>query len=1020
MTAGRPPGRIITFYSYKGGTGRSMALANVAWVLASAGKSVLVIDWDLEAPGLHRYFRPFLIDKELTASDGLIDFIIHYADTAVAKPPADNAPTPADWYVEYADITDYALSLNFGEFPPGGKIDFVPAGRQGTTYATRVNTFDWQKFYTRLGGETFLEAAKDFMRKYDYVLIDSRTGVSDTSGICTVQMPDVLVVCFTLNNQSIEGAAAVAQSSIKERAEFVRKRKERSDGHAPPQEERDFRILPIPMRAELNEKERLDRRRRFAKRRFNPLLSHIPTTEREAYWGDVQVPYIPYYAFEEMLSPFIDDPADKLSVLRAMVQICHYLTDSKVSKFDLIISSKKKDEVLKRFALAPDEEAAAEAAAKSGHVNAALLRQIEQADELFSQLTEDEKKAARRLWTRLVRVPRDDERALNSGVTIPLGDLDPTALHLARDLTEAKLLVINKDDSTGEATVGVMNEELLRQWPQLLTWISEDREFLIWRQRLREHVAQWEKDRRSRFSLLSGRDARRAQEKLRERPADLSPVEKDYIERSARQRRRLLFASATAACVTVVTILAVWGYNAWQAKARVAVKLSQAVEQFDADDPKADMNLGMLLAIESLRASGDMGAERLLRENITRFPLSVASFSHDSEVDSVTFSGESGRLTTVSGRFGPAAGPDASQKFARVWDISSGQEMSRLSLNPAAQSFAVDSAGRYVAVMGTEGAEDETAFSVLLYDLNAPGSQPVMASSHSEAVSAMTFSPRAGFNGRTLLATAGEDGMVRVFDVSSMKLLAKFSYPSAVVSLAFGSARYLVLGTDDNRINTCDLNAPGVRGGSLTLDGNILMVASSPDDSYFAALLLKIPRAREALVLIRPIKDSPRVPLGVGNLNDLTFSPDGRFVAAAGEDGWGHLFSLSDGENRVTRSASLLHGSAVDKMIFSEDGKYVATIGLDRVVKVWETGTGRETFRLTLGGNVNDLAFSPDGQYVAIASADQTARVWHVSRSEGDNVAVEACGRLSRNLTPQEWSQYFGDQPYRKTCENLP
>jgi MinD-like ATPase involved in chromosome partitioning or flagellar assembly len=39
--------RIITFYSYKGGTGRSMALANIAWILASAGKRVLAIDWDL-------------------------------------------------------------------------------------------------------------------------------------------------------------------------------------------------------------------------------------------------------------------------------------------------------------------------------------------------------------------------------------------------------------------------------------------------------------------------------------------------------------------------------------------------------------------------------------------------------------------------------------------------------------------------------------------------------------------------------------------------------------------------------------------------------------------------------------------------------------------------------------------------------------------------------------------------------------------------------------------------------------
>jgi Mrp family chromosome partitioning ATPase len=51
-------GQIVTFYSYKGGTGRTMAMANVAWILASNGKRVLAVDWDLESPGLHKFFHP--------------------------------------------------------------------------------------------------------------------------------------------------------------------------------------------------------------------------------------------------------------------------------------------------------------------------------------------------------------------------------------------------------------------------------------------------------------------------------------------------------------------------------------------------------------------------------------------------------------------------------------------------------------------------------------------------------------------------------------------------------------------------------------------------------------------------------------------------------------------------------------------------------------------------------------------------------------------------------------------------
>ena len=78
----------------------------------------------------------------------------------------------------------------------------------------RVNTFQWGDFYTQFGGGIYLEAVKAQLRAdYDFILIDSRTGLSDTSGICTVQMPDDLVVCFTLNRQSIHGAAATATSA---------------------------------------------------------------------------------------------------------------------------------------------------------------------------------------------------------------------------------------------------------------------------------------------------------------------------------------------------------------------------------------------------------------------------------------------------------------------------------------------------------------------------------------------------------------------------------------------------------------------------------------------------------------------------------------------------------------------------------------------------------------------------------------------------------------------------------------
>jgi MinD-like ATPase involved in chromosome partitioning or flagellar assembly len=244
-----------------------MALANVAWLLATAGKQVLVVDWDLEAPGLHRYFHPFLKDKELHASDGVIDFVIEFEDQATARTGRQD---DEDWYLPYANILRQARSVDY-DFPAGGTLDFIPAGRQTNSYASRVNSFDWGNFYERLGGWALIEEAKRLMREeYEFVLVDSRTGVSDSAGICTVQLPDDLVVCYTLNTQSIEGASAVA-------ANVFEKRRRRPD--------LPLRIFPVAMRVEKAESNKRELRRDYARAGFDRRL--IPGEDPKATPGQL-------------------------------------------------------------------------------------------------------------------------------------------------------------------------------------------------------------------------------------------------------------------------------------------------------------------------------------------------------------------------------------------------------------------------------------------------------------------------------------------------------------------------------------------------------------------------------------------------------------------------------------------------------------------------------------------------------------------------------------------------------------
>jgi tetratricopeptide (TPR) repeat protein len=302
-------GKIATFYSYKGGTGRTMAVANTAWILASNGLKVLVVDWDLDSPGLHKFFHPFLDPAKIVATPGIIDLITDYAWAATRE-----EDRPGDWHLSYARIMRHAVSVNWKNFPAPGTLDFVSAGRQNRDYASAITAIDWDNFYERLGGGQFFDALRaDMKTNYDYTLIDSRTGLSDIADICTVHFPDILVDCFTLSDQSIEGAAAVARS-IDERY------------HA-----RNIKILPVPMRIDEAEKEKLDAGRALARMRFDHFPHGMSEGEANKYWGSIEIPYKPFYAFEEILATFGDAPGLSTSMLAAFERLTSAITGGRVT-----------------------------------------------------------------------------------------------------------------------------------------------------------------------------------------------------------------------------------------------------------------------------------------------------------------------------------------------------------------------------------------------------------------------------------------------------------------------------------------------------------------------------------------------------------------------------------------------------------------------------------------------------------------------------------------------------------------
>ena len=326
-------GEVITFYSYKGGTGRTMALANIACLLAKGqqavkGKKVLMIDWDLNAPGLHRYFYDQLhtqfpqesYEKGINDHSGLLDIFNKLQNKIQEKLNTSNQKVLNEVQsfeiLDNFDFTPYILSTDFPY------LDLLKAGSFNKEYQANVNTFQWEKLYSSapLLFEIF---AHKLSENYSYTLIDSRTGNTDISNICTMLMPTKLVVVFTPNYQSLTGIGELIK-------EATRYRRKSSDV-------RGLMIFPLPSRIELSENDlrndwrngsQSDKKIQGYKPFFEKLLNEIyalpklrsSTDETDLvdlndYFNEVQLQHIARYAYGERIA-FLEEPhPDRLSIV---------------------------------------------------------------------------------------------------------------------------------------------------------------------------------------------------------------------------------------------------------------------------------------------------------------------------------------------------------------------------------------------------------------------------------------------------------------------------------------------------------------------------------------------------------------------------------------------------------------------------------------------------------------------------------------------------------------------------------
>jgi len=369
-----------------------------------------------------------------------------------------------------------------------------------------------------------------------------------------------------------------------------------------------------------------------------------------------------------------------------------------------------------------------------------------------------------------------------------------------------------------------------------------------------------------------------------------------------------------------------------------------------------------LLVVEAAKRDPGTESNQELLNYLKSITLSIPEMRHDETIDSIAFNPNG--TWVVSG---------SSDGTTRVWDITTGQEIARTTVDGLVRSVEFSPDGSLVAQGACEGISEgimacgkavvrvwETKTGKELYQIRSKF-----------ALTSLKFMP----DGKNIIMVGNGEG-IGLWNLDSDLLSTPFK-PDRTGAEVVGQAGTYIYGLDVDPL------------GRWFATGSVVAVQ-----------VWDLETAQEI----------SKYPLG-GHF--ITFSPDGELIASGGKDI--RIWNAKTGVEVATR-IQLLEGESVSILKFSPVGeKLIGANG--ELVRVWDLFNGLEIARINFNGTGRPLAFSPDGKRIAFAGVDNTI---NISLWRTEDLIFEICNLLPRNFTHEEWKQNFADEPYRATCTNLP
>ncbi len=599
---------------------------------------------------------------------------------------------------------------------------------------------------------------------------------------------------------------------------------------------------------------------------------------------------------------------------------------------------------------------------ESGGVAGALANR---ADEIYSDLSDEGRTAARNVFLRLVNVDElaDDTRRRVRQTELKGLGINQTILDdVTQQFGAFRLLSFDRDAATRTPTVEVAHEALIREWARLRTWVDERREDLLIHRRIQVTVRDWEDSYKDQSYLLRG--SRLEQALIWQERTDLavSDDEMTFIEASIEQERRdqdehqaleekaarrtkAVIASLIGGLVVAGVLGVVALGIAQEARVTAALATSRDLAAAAMDTVEEDPELAVLIALEAIDATADLELEptpeaaSALRDTlrkmrvVARLPggYQAVAYSPDGSVIA-TDDDDAGTLQLWD--------RESSDLIAR-WDVSMPQ-----SLRPRVYGFGYSPTGELIAAtwgdsapisqLGTEPTEGDQMVAVSFHDpltLEMVGSLIGEMGNYSRP----TFSP-SGYVAAAV-ATPVDEWLGYVWDTST------------------GEVVYIA-GRD----------TPGVMGVEFIPGTDILVIGHAAESERPGRLVaIDLSTFAEEWTIELDIEPGG-FPMAV--------SPDGTKVAI-GSDGI-QIWDVTNADSPI----ELTHGSP-QALTWDADGLRLAASGHDGDITIFDGSTSWAPALVVNGhqSSVWSTAFHPTLDRLVSASLDGSALEWDISEA---------------------------------------